>query len=169
MIRVATPADAPGIARVHVDTWRAAYAGLVPAPVLDALSVPVNAARWEGLLADPATRTWVAVAGDVVAFAAAGPPRDADLAPPLGEVYAVYVAPAAQGGGLGRALLAAATAWIGPGGAALWVLAGNAPAQAFYTACGWAPDGAGRTVDVGGAMVPEVRFRTPVTSTSLAR
>ena len=55
------------------------------------------------------------------------------------------------------------------GGAALWVLEGNAAAHAFYAACGWAPDGASRTVDVGGAVVPEVRFRTPVTSTSLAR
>jgi hypothetical protein len=29
-IREATVADADGIARVHVDTWRSAYCGLIP-------------------------------------------------------------------------------------------------------------------------------------------
>ena len=30
-IREATPDDVPGIARVHVDTWRTAYVDIVPA------------------------------------------------------------------------------------------------------------------------------------------
>ncbi len=33
-IRTATAADAAGIARVHVETWRDAYAGLIPNEVL---------------------------------------------------------------------------------------------------------------------------------------
>jgi hypothetical protein len=34
-IREASLPDAAGIARVHVDTWRSAYRGIVPNPVLD--------------------------------------------------------------------------------------------------------------------------------------
>ena len=158
VIRAATPADAPGVARVHVATWRAAYAGLVPDAVLAALSVPAAAAKWEGHLADPAVRTWVAVAGgEVTAFASAGPSRDADT-PDAGEVYAVYVQPGAQRAGLGRSLLGTALAWLGPREVTLWVLTGNAAARAFYEACGWRPDGAARGIDVGGAVVDERRY-----------
>ncbi len=42
-IRPATPKDAQGIAWVHVETWRAAYAGLIPANVLAQLSVEQDA------------------------------------------------------------------------------------------------------------------------------
>lgn len=160
VIRVATPADAFDVARVHVATWRAAYAGLVPAEVLAALSVPAAAAKWEGHLEDAATRTWVADAGGTVtAFASAGPSRDADT-PEAGEVYAVYVYPGAQRAGTGRSLLGTALAWLAPREATLWVLTANAAARAFYEACGFRPDGAARGIDVGGAVVDEVRYRT---------
>ena len=176
MIRVATAADAVGIARVHVATWRTAYADLLPAAVLAALSVPANASRWAGLLADPATRTWVAERdGEVVGFVSAGPPRDADLPPSVGEVYAAYVLPSAQRGGLGRGLLDAARGWFaaeGRTGAALWVLTGNTAGRLFYEACGWRWDGRERAIDVGGAVVDEVRYlelTEAATSIHLAR
>ena len=163
MIRRATPADAPGIARAHVETWRAAYAGILPAAALDALSVPAGASRWAGLLAVPESRTWVALRdGDVVGFATAGPPRDADLDGSYGEVYAAYVRPAAQRAGLGRALLDTACGWLAETGrdsAALWVLSANAQARAFYATCGWCQDGAEREIDVGGAVAAEARYR----------
>ncbi len=45
-IREATPDDIPGIARVHVDTWRTAYLGIVPAEHLAGLSYERSEARW---------------------------------------------------------------------------------------------------------------------------
>ena len=36
-IREANPADAGPMARVHVDTWRTAYAGILPAGHLEGL------------------------------------------------------------------------------------------------------------------------------------
>ncbi|HVF03898.1 MAG TPA: GNAT family N-acetyltransferase [Frankiaceae bacterium] len=168
MIRRATPADAEAVARVQVATWRAAYAGLIPAPVLDALSVPAGTARWDGLLRDPAVPTWVAEDGaEVVGFATAGPARDAD-APGAGEIYAAYVLPEAQGSGRGRALLDAGLAWMETAGhvcGTLWVLTANAAGRAFYEACGWRPDGAARGIDVGGAVVDEVRYRISTRAT----
>jgi hypothetical protein len=37
-IREATLADAEGVARVHVDTWRSAYKEMVPDSYLDGLN-----------------------------------------------------------------------------------------------------------------------------------
>lgn len=163
VITVAAPSDAPGIARVQVETWRAAYAGLVPDAVLGALSVPAGAARWAEHVTDPLTRTWVAVTdGEVTGFLAGGPARDADLdAAAYGEVYALYVHPLAQGRGLGRGLLDAAAGWFAEGGrgaAVVWVLTANVPARTFYERCGFTADGLARTIDIGGVDVPEVRY-----------
>lgn len=52
-IRPATPKDAQGIAWVHVDTWRAAYAGLIPANVLAQLSVEHDAQQIRAWIAQP--------------------------------------------------------------------------------------------------------------------
>lgn len=162
VIREAATGDAVGIARVQVTTWRTAYAGLVPDRVLDALSVPASASRWESHIAEATARVWVAERSrDVVGFLSGGPGRDDDLPPGTGEVYAVYVLPGSQRGGLGRGLLGAATAWFREQGhthAALWVLTGNAPARAFYARCGYAWDGSERGIDIGGAVVDEVRY-----------
>ena len=164
MIRVATPADAAAIARVHVATWRVAYAGLVPDAFLAGLSVPANASRWESLLADPRRRVWVAGGAEPSGFAAAGPARDADLPESSGELYALYVLPSAQRRGTGRALAEAALAWWEPTGrsVSVWTLTDNAAARAFYAATGWVPDGAERESDIGGALVREVRYRRSV-------
>jgi ribosomal protein S18 acetylase RimI-like enzyme len=170
VIRRATAEDAPGIARVQVETWRTAYAGLIDAAFLDALSVPAGASRWESHIADPAAAVYVALDGaEVAGFASTGPARDAD-APAAGEVYAIYVHPSAQRRGLGGALLGTALGDLAAGGRAealLWVLTGNAPARAFYAARGGTPDGTARAIDVGGAMVDEVRYRFVLTPASL--
>ena len=163
MIRVATPADAETIARVHVATWRVAYAGLIDNAFLAGLSVPANAVRWAGLLADRERRVWITVDG--TGFLAAGAARDDDLPPRTGEVYAAYVLPAAQRQGAGRELITAAEHWFAHDrrpGAALWVLSANVPAQRFYAACGWAPDGTEREMDIGGVLVHETRFRRAI-------
>ena len=45
-IREATASDASGIARVHVDAWRATYRGIVPDAHLDAMSHVRSELRW---------------------------------------------------------------------------------------------------------------------------
>ena len=51
LIREARAADVPQIARVHVDSWRTTYAGILPATFLAASEV--FEARWRGWLGDP--------------------------------------------------------------------------------------------------------------------
>ena len=46
VIRRARPVDAAEIARVQVQSWRETYAGIIPQPYLDQLSVPAHERQW---------------------------------------------------------------------------------------------------------------------------
>ncbi len=170
ILRRARPVDAPAMAAVHVDSWQAAYLGLVPVSVLNALSVPSRTASWARILADGearGSRAWVAVVdGRILGFVSAGPTRDADdrrgLVGKVGEVYAIYLAPTAWGRGLGGELLRTAEDDLcerGNKAATLWVLAGNTRARRFYEQCGYAADGGARNEEIGPATLPSVRYR----------
>ena len=103
-IRDAVLADAEGIARVRVETWRAAYQGIVLDEVLDALSVERDTARWQDNFANNRLPfVFVAeVDGGVVGFACGGPERGRDPEY-AGELYAIYILPRRQGQGVGKA------------------------------------------------------------------
>jgi ribosomal protein S18 acetylase RimI-like enzyme len=161
------PSDADAIASVHVESWRAAYPGIVAQSFLDNLSVERRAAFWATVLAEPgASATWVAERGDeVVGFAGIGPPGETDqveLPPDAVELATIYVRPSAMGNGIGRALLDRVTTHLVERGVStgmLWVFEDNHSARRFYEAAGWQPDGARRDHDVGGQRIPIVRYR----------
>jgi RimJ/RimL family protein N-acetyltransferase len=146
--RTVGPDDAPGLARVAVAAWRAAYAGLMPEALLEAMGYERREARFREVLAPPLglRGTWVAELADAgepraVGYASFGPCRDADATPGTGELYALYVLPALWGTGLGRELLARALGDLARRGLApvtLWVLTGNARARRFYERAGFA-------------------------------
>lgn len=162
-----TPAlvdDAEGIAQVHVRTWQAAYAGIVAAAFLDGLSVARRAVQWRDILPQQASQTFVARRGGAVAgFVSTGPWRDAPEAADHGEIWALYVAPAAWGSGLAQALMDVALRTLRAQGrttVSLWVLSRNARAIRFYAGVGFAPvAGSTKTFDLGGAPVDEVCLR----------
>ncbi|WP_306232969.1 GNAT family N-acetyltransferase [Agrococcus beijingensis] len=154
-IRDARIDDAAGIARVRVETWRAAYAGLVPQEVLDRLDVERETAhrmeRWDEYHADAGSHDLVAVAdGEVVGWAFAGRARDR-LEGVTGELYAIYAHAERWSRGVGNAMLTEVERRLAGDGHArayLWVLAGNARAAAFYETHGWHLDG-GEKVEEG--------------------
>lgn len=77
-VRMATVNDAAAIARVHVDSWRTTYAGIVPDDFLAGLSYASREQRWRELLSGVSV-AWVAEAdGAVVGFAAGGANREPD-------------------------------------------------------------------------------------------
>jgi len=135
LIRNARRADAAAIARVHVDSWKSTYAGILPQASLDDLGYRGRENIWRGL--DP-ERTFVDEEdGQVVGFVSVGPERSSD---PVyqGEIYAIYLLAAWQGKGRGRALFrrgAGALAAAGNDSLLLWVLHAN-PARGFYRALG---------------------------------
>lgn len=166
-IRRAEPPDAAAIARVHVDSWQASYLGLIPAPVLNRLTVPGQMASWARLLrgeGTPGSRTWLLAVGEtIVGFSSVGPTRDDDDGwAKVGEIYTIYLSPSAWGRGLGSELLDAAQADLARRGfrvVTLWVLEGNTRARRFYELAGFERDEARRSVRLDTATLPEVRYR----------
>jgi ribosomal protein S18 acetylase RimI-like enzyme len=149
-IRPATVDDAEELAQVNVDTWRSAYAGIMPDDVLAGLDLGEWTARKRQQLSEPGPfTTLVATAGPaIVGFVSYGPYRidsQTDGEPvPAGEVLAVYVHPKRQGAGAGRALMDAAAAGLRRQGfpeLRLWVLEDNAPSRRFYERYGLVTDG----------------------------
>ena len=130
MIRRATVADAAAIARVHVASSQFAYADILPAEQIAAMSPDAKRSEWQELLGEGGV-VWVAeVEGSVVGFAS----LDRE------HLTSLYVDPIAQGAGVGTVLLAEAQR----GGArTLDVLADSGHARMFYAARGWTDSGAG--------------------------
>ena len=78
IIREARIDDAAGIAKVHVDTWRTTYAGILPDEHLANLSYERREKLWiDYILSDAESRIFNYVAendaGQIVGFASGGP------------------------------------------------------------------------------------------------
>lgn len=144
-LRRATPADAAAIARVHVTAWRETYAGILPDHRVQRASEADRTLQWQGALAMPGPdglAVFLAQPGGTVAgFLCMGRQRSPALAGMGfdGEVSALYLVAAAQGRGLGRALMSVAAHHLldtRGRGLALWSLAANRRACGFYAALG---------------------------------
>ncbi|GAB3599459.1 GNAT family N-acetyltransferase [Microbacterium tumbae] len=165
-MRWATVGDAHGVAVVHVDAWREAYAGLIDQGVLDGLDIERRAEMWASWIArsldglppeghdHPAHRLLVAERdGAIVGWAGFGAGRDADSAH-RGELAGRYAHPSAWSSGIGHALLMRTEEELRAEGweeACLWGLHGNERAIRFYDRHGWRADGGAKLADAGGA------------------
>ena len=141
-VRRAAVDDAEAIERIRVETWRATYRGLLPDGLIDQLQLNVERRRERLRVAHPSELIFVAEEGaEVVGYAFAGPERTHDREYP-GEVYAIYVLPAAQGKGHGRALIrecARELAARGMTSLLIWVLRENQIGRGFYERLGGTP------------------------------
>ncbi|EWT01322.1 GCN5 family acetyltransferase [Intrasporangium oryzae NRRL B-24470] len=149
--------DAETLGPLHNRIWREAYAGLLPADVLDSRDDSESTARWrmralahERLGTSPeGCTTWVARDEDGVAIGWIGvaAARDDDAPAPT-ELWSLYVAPEHQGRGAAQVLT---DAMLPDGPAYLWVLEGNERAIAFYRKLGFETDGATKELGDSGA------------------
>ncbi len=162
-IRTASPADAGPIARVHVDSWRTTYQGIVPAEYLANLSYRDRESMWHEALTAARTATSIFVAetesGEVVGFASAGPEREGNSIY-RAELYAIYILQQHQTIGLGRRLVSTVTQRLlehGFSSMLLWVLEDNHPACRFYESLRGEPVGR-KTVTFGDAHLQEVSY-----------
>lgn len=140
MVRDATAEDAEAIARIHEESWRATYPGLLPEELIDRFAYEQVLPRWRERL--PARSPQAVLVWDEppAGYVYCGPERDGD-ARHRGEVYAIYLRPARWRAGGGRALLAAAADRLAAAGLTsmlVWVLRENSPARRFYERLGGA-------------------------------
>lgn len=103
-IRKATEDDAKGMAKVHVDTWRTTYTGIVPDEYLNNLSYQERENMWRQAI--PHGGVYVAeVDGKVVGFANGGKERSGNYPDYGSELYAIYILKEYQGQGIGEKLV----------------------------------------------------------------
>lgn len=161
-IRMATVADVAAIARVHVESWRTTYKGIVPADFLASLTYAQREPLWREVLSKPAGASLVYVAedarGDIVGFASGGRERSRD---PVysGELYAIYLLERWQRQGLGRQLTVTLVGQLVQAGLTsllVWVLAENR-SRRFYEALG-GQQVRQQPVTIGGAELTEVAY-----------
>ena len=165
-IRSASPADAPGVAAVHVDSFLATYPHLPTTRRSATGGLEGRTARWGSLLLQPEPAHSVLVAtagGEVCGFVHLGPsPDDAS-----GHVFSIHVSPRVTGNGVGSSLLGEAVAAMTRAGfadATLWVVAANRGARGFYERLGWREEPVRRSErlavgDEEGDEVEVVRYR----------
>src|SRR6266540_617926 len=163
-VRAAGLADVPEIARIQLDTWRQAYSGWLPAPVLDQIAPADAELTWRQAVTEPPTRRHhVLIAQEQewpVGFVAFGPSPD-DEGGPVGMIDAMLVEPRWGRRGHGSRLLAATVDHMRADGmrtALVWVPEPDAASLAFYTSAGWERDGYARSLEADGASVTEVRL-----------
>ena len=168
-VRPARPEDADELGRIQVLTWRTAYASILPAPVLDALSEEAAAAAWrEAVEAPPSPRHRVLVALEQdwrVGFAAVAPAADLEPDDPEPDATAavgpILVEPRWGRRGHGSRLLAAVVDHARGDGlrrAVAWIPEDDTASRDFLISAGWAPDGLARALDTGAGEVREIRL-----------
>lgn len=159
----AAPEDARAVAEIHVDTWRAAYASILSAEFLAALSVERREALWAQCIAAGRPELLVAKANNAVqGWVSFGASRDEGALASEAEVWAIYVAPSQWSTGTGRLLwLAAKQRMLSQGfvSCCLWVFPQNARAIKFYQAAGFVADSTPpKSFELGGQQHQEVRY-----------
>jgi ribosomal protein S18 acetylase RimI-like enzyme len=150
-IRPATAQDAAALAQIQVNSYRTAYAGLMPADYLARFTLEEQEQDWRNLLAEPTGNVQLVAEtdrGEIAGYAVGRrgpvevPALQAGTELPAGaygaELVSLHVCQALQNRGIGRALARAAAQALHSQGCTslvLFVLAGN-PACTFYQRLG---------------------------------
>lgn len=144
IVRIPSPDDVEAIARVHVQSWRETYTGLVPEELFGDAALERRVRFWTRVLDDLPPRVRVAEReGVVVGFAFAGEATGPDVTKGFAparqlQLFSIYLLAQHHGTGLGQRLLDAV---IGDEPAQLWVAKENPRAIAFYRRNGFELDG----------------------------
>ena len=172
--RAAVPVDASQLGDVYLASYEDAYHDLVPAVWLRDRLAQHRTVDWAGRLQEERSSGGdIVVALDddrLIGLCQFGPTTNEDDDPlEVGHIRRLYVHPAWQRRGAGRALISRACATLRSQGyafATLWVLASDTiRARPFYESLGWRSDGTIRPF--GAELTPEwagrlddVRYRT---------
>lgn len=104
-VRKAVLTDASGVAKVHVDSWRTTYKGIIPDEYLTNLTYEGREQIWENNI--PKGNVFVAEneKEKIIGFSTGGKERSGEYQGFKGELYAIYILKEYQGQGIGRLLV----------------------------------------------------------------
>ena len=160
VIREATVADCPAVAKVHVQSWRDSFAGIVPQSFLDKMSVEQRAKAFGSRFPDSSYKMYVAeIPGrGIVGFADFGEPREI-IAAYEGELYAIYLLPEFQRKGIGERLFNRGVKFlIESGKHSMYLLALEvSPYKSFYEKMGGQVIGK-KQIEIEGVMFDELVY-----------
>jgi ribosomal protein S18 acetylase RimI-like enzyme len=167
-VRPASARDAKAIAEIHVATWHAAYHDLMPEEYLKLMTIEKRQSYWREAIEYSEPQLLVAVDDDkVVGFVGFDRSRDAGTKSTVGEIWALYVAPAHWGKGVGVALWDGAREGLKEEGCTqvtVWVLLRNERALGFFEhSAGFKREMPSlKTVAFGSAKLEELRLKRAV-------
>lgn len=160
--RTAITADAPAIARLHAESWRVAYRGMLQDDYLDRTIYAERQALWEERFRSAPDKQYVVVAetaGSLTGFACVYGDEDATWGSFLDNLH---VAPEQKRQGIGTVLMAEVAAWSlkswPAAGMYLWVLESNTSGMRFYERLGGTPAGEGVWTPPDGGEYRKLRY-----------
>lgn len=137
-IRSAKPGDAQGLARVHDDSWRFAYRGVLPGAELERMIAKRGPTWWEEAVRRRVPILVLEGDGDVRGYVTYGASRMRSL-PYRAEIYELYIQPEYAGMGFGRRMFRTVQQRLSRRGhqrLVVWCLAENDAGCAFYERIG---------------------------------
>ncbi len=165
LIFPAGPNDAADLARVHIESWRETYAGILSEAWLARLSPVGYAGRFSRMLSKPAPDDVTLTVADrrgLVGYAQGGRSRRGVSGE--AEVMTLYLLRTAQKQGLGRRLLTDIARVLAAQGAQaliISVLQDNLAARSFYEHLGGVAEPARRERGPDGGVYLEVAYAWP--------
>lgn len=105
-IRKANSQDAQGIGKVHVDSWKTTYKGILPDDFLNNLSYEQRTELWKKNISDATNYVLVAEneQNEIIGFATGGT-RKTNSVPNATDLTSIYLLEEYQGIGIGKQLL----------------------------------------------------------------
>ena len=162
-IRQATPADAPDIAKVNVESWRSTYNGIVPNQYLNGMSPEKRERQWRSIIENPDSIVLVAELEDgrIIGYISGGRERSGK-SPFEGELYAIYLLKDCQRKGVGKKLVKELILEMRNQhitNMLVWVIEEN-PSKRFYELIGGKPFFKEKLI-ISGKELPEVGYGWP--------
>ena len=153
--------DSYSIAYIHVNSWRAAYIGIIPQEILDNMDIEKRKAYFDKVVKDKSENNVIAFIDNVPAgFLTFGNCRDDDKDNSFGEIRGIYLLPEYWHQGIGSKLIN----WginelkvMGFKNICLWVLDDNLQARNFYEKQGFVYEGTSKEIIIGKPLI-ELRY-----------
>lgn len=166
-VRPATLRDAKAIAELHNATVQEAFKGLLGDTKIPAMTQEKRQAYWREAIEYSEPQVHVAMDEDkIVGFVGFDRCRDKGTPPTMGEIWAIYAAPAYWSKGVGLTLWDAAREGLQEEGCShvsVWVPIANERALRFHELAGFKRElNSAKTVPIGAVRIEEIRLKRPL-------